>query len=197
MVQRKQVTQQPQHAETSPKFNSRIHEFEPGIEIENLSSEERRFFRCIDEDQSRRLIRVVAGKAADNEAAVGVRDQNVRSRDTRAGEQSVEFFGAFCNCASRCNRLAPAVTGSIIGTNVGELGNFIPDGPLKPRRLPCPPFNNDGRADARLVNQVKLVVSDGDDAPGCGMDLLILPFGSFLIDIAHREKRNPGHQRDD
>src|SRR5580700_7385208 len=110
MVQRKQVTQQPQHAETSHKFNRRIHESEPGIEIENLSSEERRFFGCIDEYDSCRLIRVVAGEASDYEAAVGVRYQNVRCWDTRVGKQSVEFFGAFCNCASRCNRLAPAVT---------------------------------------------------------------------------------------
>src|SRR5580704_5856044 len=197
MVQWKQVTQQPQHAETSHKFNSRIHESEPGIEIENLSSEERRFFRCIDEYESCCLIWVVTGEASDNEAAVGVRYQNVRFWDTRVGEQSVEFFSAFCNCASRWNRLAPAVTRSIIGTNVGELGDFILDGPPKPRWLTCPLCDNNSRADARLVKQVKFVVSDGNDPSGRGMDLLIFPFGSFLINIARREKYDTGRQRDD
>src|SRR5579863_609380 len=138
-----------------------------------------------------------AGEAADNEAAVGVRHQNVRSWDSRVAQQSVEFFGAFCNGSSRRNRLAPTVTGSIIGTNTGELGDFTLDGPPKPRQLSCPLFDHDGGADARLAKQVKLVVSDGNHQTGRGMDLLLLPFRSFLINIAGREKRDTGRQRGD
>lgn len=197
LVEWKQVTQQPQHAETSRKLYRLIHESEPGIEIEDLSSEERRFFGCINEYQSCHLIGMVVGVAADNEATVGVRYQNVRFWDTCVGEQSVEFFGAFCNCASRCNRIAPAVAGSIVGTNAGELGDSILDWPPKARWLTCPLFDNNGRADARLVKQVKFVVSDGNDPPGRGMDLLIPSLGSFLINTARREKRERGQQRDD
>src|SRR5208282_3065618 len=138
MVQWKPVTQQPQNAETSRELDSFVHDPEPGIEIENLWSEKRRFFRRIDKDQSCRLIGMVAGEASDNEATIGVRHRNVRSWETRVGEQSMEFFGAFCNCASGCGRLAPAVPGSIIGTNAGELGDLLLDGPPKPRWLPCP-----------------------------------------------------------
>src|ERR1700691_1910855 len=112
MVQWKHLPQQPQHAETSDKPDSLVHESQPRIEIENLAPEERRFFGGIDEYQSCRLLGMVAGEAADNETAVGVRRQNVRSWDSCFGQQRVKVFGAICNCASRCNRLAPAVTGS-------------------------------------------------------------------------------------
>jgi hypothetical protein len=70
VVQWKEVIQQPQRAETSRNLNSPIHESEPGIEIENLSSEKRRFFGCIDEYQSCRLIGMVTGEASDNETPV-------------------------------------------------------------------------------------------------------------------------------
>ena len=151
MVQWKQLTQQPQDAETSHKLNRHVHDSEPGIEIENLSSEERRFFGCIDEYESCCLIGMVAGEASDNEAAVGVRDKNVRSCDTRVGKQSVEFFGAVRYCASRCDGLAPAVTGSIIRTNAGERGDFILDWPPKPRWLTRALFDNDRRAGVSLA----------------------------------------------
>ncbi len=152
MVQWKPVTQQSQNAETSRELDSFVHDPEPGIEIENLWSEERHFFRCIDKDQSCRLLGMVAGEASDNEATVGVPHQNVRSWETRVSEQSVEFFGACCDCASSCDRLAPAVSGSIIGTNAGELGDSILDGPPKPRWLTCPLFDKDARVGAPLAN---------------------------------------------
>ena len=121
-------------------------------------------FERVDEYEARDVAPMVPCEQSRDQPAVGVRDDDVRARDSRTLEQRVELARTVERRVRRGRYIARADARAVISADASELRDALDDRPPENPRLARTLLYDDGRAAARsLVHEMQAMRANVDE----------------------------------